>query len=203
MAQRSTPQTLAWYDSHRTKAKIGFDPDGMCLKVCRSARNIGSYYPSAIAAAHGTPAGARVKMAKLKPGMVAYFDDPNDSNPSGHIVTVRAVAPIIRSLNDIIVETNSVKSDQLVKVRGDYFQKQWGDSFQFGATVLNKVNLLLPQPPAPQPQAPPKKKMPKYRALLQEMKDMEAWHRKAGNKRIADAMLRDIAEVEETIKKFG
>ncbi len=146
-ATRNWRETLAWYRTHNTEAQIGFNPDGMCLKVCRTARNIPAKYLTAKEAQDATPKEHRVKkVADLRKGMVLYFDDPKDSNRSGHIGTqigrVAGFKP--GSLDDILVETNSVVSGRVVVVRASYFQKHWGDKFQFGATWLNGVDLDVP-----------------------------------------------------------
>ena len=145
---RNYQETLEWYKTHQNASQIGFDPDGMCLKVCRTARGIGSKYPTAKAAQDSTPAKHRHhKIEDLRKGMVIYYDDPNDSNKSGHIVTMigRAKGVPKTKLESILVETNSVKANELVVVRGDYFPKNWGDKFQFGATFLNGIVLDVPE----------------------------------------------------------
>lgn len=143
--QRTTPATLAWYAQHTTTGTLGFNPDGMCLRICRTARNLPGGWASAVDAQNATPAEHRVRdITKVRPGMVMYFDDPRDGNRYGHIVTVHSVAATIRSLADIVVWSNSVKAGQVVKVRADYFPRQWGDGFVFAATWLNGAELLLP-----------------------------------------------------------
>lgn len=137
---RNWKGALEWYRTHQRTSQIGFNPNGMCLKVCRTARDIPARYPTAKAAQDATPKAHRVtKVADLRKGMVLYYDDPRDSNRAGHIVTmvgrVKGYNP--NALSDILVETNSVKSGELVVVRGDYFPKYWGDPFVFGATWLN------------------------------------------------------------------
>ena len=146
-AIRNWRQTLQWYKDHNTAGQIGFDPDGQCLKVCRSARNIPAKYLTAKQSQDATPKEHRVrKIANLRKGMVLYFDDPNDSNRAGHIVTMIGRIKGFRpgSLDDILVETNSVVSNSVVVVRGSYFKKYWGDSFKFGATWLNGIELDVP-----------------------------------------------------------
>lgn len=139
---------LDWYNRNQTTKQIGFNPDNMCLKVCRTARGIPSVYPSAKTAQDATPVEHRVKSVReLRRGMVLYYDHPADSNRFGHVVTM--VGRVKRgnpdALSDILVETNSVKSGELVVVRGDYFPRYWGDPFQFGATWLNGVELDIPE----------------------------------------------------------
>lgn len=198
MTQRNYSQTMEWYRNHTTKAKIGFDPDGMCLKVCRVARNIGPKYPSAISAQIATPKDDRVyEINKITGGMVAYYDDPNDENPYGHIVTV-ASNDKTGKLSGLVVWTNSIKADTLVRVRGDYFGRVWGDKFQFAARSLNGVDLLLPRPPAPA--VPKMTALREAHSTLWKLRDN---HKAKGHTRWVEALSRDIKELEETINRFG
>lgn len=135
-------EDMEWYKTHQTAREIGFDPDGMCLKVCRTSRGIGPKYLTAKQAQDATPRKFRVhKVSDLRQGMKLFFDDPNDSNTAGHIVTMigRVRGGNRNSLDDVLVETNSVKSGELVVVRASYFKQHWGDGFQFGAFHLNGV----------------------------------------------------------------
>lgn len=150
-AIRTTPETLLWYRTHQNAADIGFDPDGLCLKVCRYARNIPAKYLTAREAMNATPAENRVfKVRNLRRGMVLYFADPNDDNPADHIVTmigrVKGFDP--DSLDDVLCETNSVVNNEIVVVRGSYFHEHWGDSFVFGATWLNGIEFDIANPPS-------------------------------------------------------
>lgn len=151
--QRDTDATLDWYN--RLHSNPPFDPDGMCQKVCRYARNIAAKFASAKESQDGTPSEHRVhNIADLRRGMVAYFDTVGDSNPFGHIVTIvgRVKGVDRNKLESLIVWTNSVKANELVKVRGNYFRDHWGDSFTFGATWLNGQELKLPaRAPVPEP----------------------------------------------------
>lgn len=145
--QRDVAETLEWYKAHADSPP--FDPDGMCLKVCRTARNIGAKYASAKEAQDATPTENRIyQIADIRKGMIAYFDTEGDSNPFGHIVTVagRDKSEDPATLHSLIVWTNSVLSNKLVAVRGDYFTKHWGDKFQFAATWLNGQELIFPKP---------------------------------------------------------
>jgi hypothetical protein len=143
---RSRDEALAWLAKNDTAAELGFNPDGMCFKIARLARNVGPKYLTAKQGQDNTPAAARVhRVADLRKGMVLYFDDPRDNNPSGHIVTMLGRVPGFNPdfLSDILVKTNSVLSGRLVTVRGDYFEEHWGDEFQFGATEINDVDLPM------------------------------------------------------------
>lgn len=157
--QRDTPGTMEWYD--RFNSNPPFDPDQMCLKICRSARNIAGMHASAKEAQDATPKEFRVyKIENIRRGMIMYLDTVGDSNPFGHIVTVIGrVRGVDRSkLESLIVWTNSVQSNRLTKVRGNYFRDHWGDDFQFAATWLNGQELKLPSlAPAPVPEPRPEK----------------------------------------------
>lgn len=199
MSQRTAKGTLDWYIGHNTTSSIGFDPDGQCLKVCRTARNIPAKYPSALSAQVATPQAKRVGLTGVKPGMVAFYDDPKDDNPFGHVVTIKTTEPVVRSLEDFTVWTNSVKANTLVVVRGDYFGKHWGDKFQFAATWLNGVDLLMPVVPTG---GATHHGLPRLHTIVRELDEMIAAHKKAGNTRIVTALQRDRAELVQTINQF-
>lgn len=144
---RDYKETIEWYQNHHSTSDIGFNPDGMCLKVCRTARGIPSRYLTAVDAQRATPDKHRVRRVEdLRRGMVLYYDDPSDSNRAGHIATMVGRVPGYKkdSLSDILVVTNSVIRGQLTTVRGDYFPNYWGDPFVFGATWLNGFELDIP-----------------------------------------------------------
>lgn len=204
--QRTTEQMIAWYRSHETTSQIGFNPDGMCLKVCRYARNIGSMFPTAVSSQHATPAEHRVhKVEDIRKGMVIYFDDTSDGNPFGHIATVMGRRDGIDrgSLASLITRTNSVKSGRVVPVAADYYQRFWGDEFQFAATWLNGVVLDMPDKPRPQPPTLPsegKKRLHRVVDILDEMIDN---HRSLGHERIVRALRRDKRAIRQTLERWG
>jgi len=135
-------EDLEWYRNHQTTNEIGFNPDGMCLKVCRTSRGIAAKFLTAKQAQDATPPAHRItRVRDLRKGMKLFFDDPNDSNTAGHIVTMigRVKDFDWDSMDDILVETNSVVSGQLVVVRASYFKAHWGDAFRFGTDYLNGV----------------------------------------------------------------
>jgi hypothetical protein len=143
-AIRTTLETLLWFRTHQTTAEIGFNPDGMCLKVARTARNIMAKYLTARESQEATPLEYRVfRVRDFRKGMVFYADDPNDDNDAGHIATIvgRVHGFDPTSLHDVLMETNSVKAGEVVVVRGDYFERHWGDRTQFAATYLNGIVL--------------------------------------------------------------
>jgi hypothetical protein len=144
---RSWQDTLEWYRNNQTTKQIGFDPDGMCLKVCRVARGIPARYPSAVEAQSATPEEFRIyQVDEFRRGMIGFFDDPHDSNRFGHVATMigRARDHNMHDLNGTLWETNSVKSGELVIVRGTYFERYWGDDLKFAATWLNGYELDVP-----------------------------------------------------------
>jgi len=207
MTQRNTEQALKWYASHTSSSALGYNPNGMCLKICRQARNIGPMYPSALAAQTSTPKTKRVtELNKILPGMVMYFDVPRDSNPYGHIVTVHSRSKIVSSLDDLVVWSNSVKSGSVVKVRASHFPKAWGDKFQFGATWLNGEDLLLGDAPKPSP-SPERKPLsggrgPRLRHAIQDLDKMAEYRESVGDSRLAAALRRDRDSLRRTLGEF-
>lgn len=204
MTQRNTHDTLAWYNTNKDSPP--FNPRGMCLKICRTARNIPSRFPSALAAQEATPMADRVhKVSDIYAGMVAFFDDPNDSNPFGHIVTIhgRVKGADPNSLHDLLAWTNDVQTGKYTLVRADYFvTHNWGD-FQFAATSLNGVALDLPDRKKP---APPLEKLGKAGNLHAAIADLQRaveWHQAHNHPRIVAALQRDIIQINKTIERFS
>lgn len=145
-------EDLEWYKTHTDTKQIGFNPDGMCLKLCRTSRGIEAKYRTAKEAQDATPKEHRfTKVRDLRRGMKLFFDDPNDSNTAGHIVTMvgRLKGHPVDQLDGILVATNSVVSGKIVVVRASYFGQYWGDSFQFGTDYLNGVEFDYFSKPVP------------------------------------------------------
>lgn len=195
-------QDLEWYRNHQTASQIGFNPDGMCLKVCRTSRGIGARFLTAKQAQDATPKEHRfTRVRDLRRGMKLFFDDPHDSNTAGHIVTMigRVKGFDIDSMDDVLVETNSVVSGQLVIVRGSYFKQHWGDSFQFGTDFLNGVEFdyatkAKPKPPAHRDESA---RVQNFRESAPDW-DVKILDRaiKAGR----DDLKKDVAKIEAAVK---
>lgn len=205
--QNNTAEVMQWYADFEDHPS--FDPDGMCLKICRTARNIASMWPSALSAQIHTPFKYRVnKVANIKKGMIGFFDDPHDSNPFGHVVTFVGRVPDAdpNSLHDLIAESNSVVSGKVVKVRADFFPTHWGDSFQFAAPYLNGEEFFdLTQEPTPVKKPVKKKKHPNIKKTLANLDDGIPLMRAAieankGNKRLTNALARDLDRMLKTRK---
>lgn len=206
VTQRNTAQAIEWYRTHETAGQIGFDPDGMCQKICRTARNIGAGFPSAIAQQLGTPEHQRVyKVENIRRGMVMFFDDPNDSNPFGHIVTAvgRVKGKDPGELSSILTRTNSVKRDHVVVVIADYYPRFWGDAFKFAGTSINGVELDLPdQKPKKQPKPPlGPKGVGRLRKVVDVLDEMIDRHK--DDPRLVRALRRDKQKLLDTIQRFS
>lgn len=205
MTQRSTPDTIEWLRTHETTTELGYNPNGRCLQITREARDIDAYYPSAFAAMLATPEEFRVySIKKITKGMVGYFDEANDSNPYGHVVTWlgwEKDSPR-ESLHDLFCKTNSVVSGRTVVVRGDYFFPHWGDSFKFAATWLNGVELDLPER---KPKAKPIQKFGKKKleAIVNDLDRLIEIQKKKGNPRAVKALRRDKQEIIKTLENFS
>lgn len=191
MTQRNTDKTLLWLrEQHDSGSAQWYQ---QCLRLTRTARNIGPMFPSAISAQHSTPEKYRVhKLDNVKRGMVAYFDDPNDDNPFGHVVTVQG-----RHVdNSPFSWTNDVIRGKVSLVPMNYFPTHWGDSFQFAATWLNGVELDMPDGGAVQQVARPNIDD----AIASLTKVIE---QNAGDTRLVSAMKRDRATLVTHKKRFG
>lgn len=205
---RDTRETLQWYRDHETTGQLGYNPDGMCLKICREARGLPSRYPSALAAQLATPAKHRIRqVSEITRGMVVFYDDPKDSNPYGHIVTVvgRVKGANRSELSSLLVRTNSVRSGRVVVVRGNYFPVRWGDEFQFAATWLNGYELDLEHPAGGKrvDRPPLTKKAPRLREAIKELEASREYHEKKGHDRLVRALSRDIQAIRQTIRDFS
>lgn len=206
MTQRDTPDTIKYYQTHETTSALGFNPDGMCQKVCRFARNIGPGFASAIAQQIATPAEYRVHdIAKITRGMVVYFDDPNDSNPFGHIAGVvgRRKDGNRGDLSNLLLRTNSVVSGRVVVVDGSYFGRNWGDQYQFAGEWINGVPLDLPERQKREPQPPKIGRIAVTRLehMIAVYDEMIANHE--NSPRVKKALRRDKQEIRETLAKMG
>lgn len=206
MTQRTTPQMIEFYQTHRTTATLGFNPDGRCQQIVRTARNIGPGAPSALAAALATPREERVyEVARMRTGQVLYFDDPGDSNPFGHVVTIigedakRAAEDISR----LLLETNSVHSGQLTLVRGDYFKPHWGDAVQWAGKSINGVLLDLPNVKKPKPPVMKPGRVKRLEHWIDVLDELITEARAEGQTRYVRALRRDKRALRETIDRFG
>ena len=95
----------------------------LCLALARAARNAPAGYPTAFSAQHATPEKYRVHdLSKVKRGMVAYFDNPHDDNPFGHIVTVQGRS----KAGELFCWSNDVNGPGMVSlVQLSYFPSHW------------------------------------------------------------------------------
>lgn len=192
---RDTAETMAFL---RGQAKSGSTSWGnLCLKLQRMARGLPAVYPSALAAQEATPKDKRIReLSKIKRGMVCYFDDPNDSNPYGHIT---AVAGVDKQTGELLHWTNDAKGYGTVAlVRHSFFQTYWGDSFQFASTWLNGYDLDLPKPKPPLAGG-----ARNIHAAIKDLEKAAAVHRRKGHGRLVRALERDIARLKEILQRFG
>lgn len=180
----------------------------LCLKLQRSARRLPAVYPSALAAAVATPEDDRVyDVDDLRRGMVAYSDDPNDSNPYGHIYFILGR----NEAGQVLTFTNDARRSGGVDIVPlDFYASAWGDRFQFGATSLNGYDLpgIAAASTPTKPETKPKPKPGRVSIgdnLDHAIDDLESavrHHRKKGHTGVVKALLRDLAELRETRKKF-
>lgn len=211
MTQRNTPDTMAWYRKEAASERNAWQ--GLCLKLCRTARNIDAVYPTAVSAAAATPRVNRVyDLDSVGRGMVAYFDDPNDDNPYGHIVTVSGRD----DRGNLLTWTNDVKGPGYVSlVNANVFPKAWGDRFLFAATWLNGVELdmgIKPKPVKPLAGggAAVLDAIEQIEKGLDRVNDAIKYHTRKENTRLVNALKRDREEMrvarralKDTYDKFN
>jgi len=195
---RDVNATLKFYRDN--KDDWPFNPNGMCLKICRTARLIGPMYPTALASQLATPVKYRVYSLKdVRRGMVMYFDDPNDSNPAGHIVTALGRD----TKGGILTWSNDIVPNVLKVVYSSYYLKNWGDRFQFAATWLNGVELDTGvNTHASDDKDPKRRKLKNLQHAIADLERMIAHHKKKGNDRLVKALQRDLRTLRKTLKEF-
>jgi len=190
---RTTDETMAFFRGEAASGTTKWR--GLCLMLQRIARDIGPMFPSAISSAHATPEEFRVyDLGDVKRGMVAYFDDPNDSNPYGHIVGVAGR----NKDGELLTWTNDAAGPGKVSlVRASFFPNYWGDHFLFAATWLNGVPLDMKQP-VKQP-----KLGVRIKHAIADLDKAIAYHKQHDHPVLVKALKRDRAVLQETLKKYG
>lgn len=186
LRQQHTSGSTAWYQ--------------LCQSLARQARGLPAVYPSALASQEATPREHRYyDLDKVKRGMVMYFDDPNDSNPYGHIVTA---ATTLRDDGSILTWTNDARGRGRVDlVRHTFFPQYWGDKFQFAATWLNGYDLTFPEPKPTKPLG--KKGQERIKDTIQELEGMIERHERQNHTRLVRALKRDVRHLKSILKEFS
>jgi hypothetical protein len=147
----------------------------------------------------------RTELLKRKSvqGLVGFADDPNDSNPFGHVYTFigrnKAGVPI--------VDTN----DAFGYGRGwvvtyDWFKANWGDDFQFASLSLNGFALDLPggnKNPTKHP-TDPQFKLHSLDYAIHRLEKAIIWREKhkPGQVNLIRALKKDLAELKQTRHAF-
>ena len=196
VAPRSTDETAAFL---RQQAQSGSTSwRAMCLKLQRMARGLPAVYPSALSAAIATPEEDRVyKEDNLRRGMVGFSDDPNDGNPYGHVYFIAGRS---KKSGEIITWTNDARiSGGVSMVQLGFYERKWGDKFQFGATSLNGYDFA-------EFNKPPK---PKYGSLgenfdeaIQRLRAAISYHDSKGHSRLVRMLRVDLRELRGTKREL-
>lgn len=190
------------------------DWKALCLSLTRQAAGTPAVAPSALAAAHMTPEAERVyKVRDLRRGMVAYFDDPGDSNPFAHVVTVagwRNGTPT-DDLDDLLVWSNdAARTGGVDLIRASFFpgtNPGWGDGFLFGAKSINGYDLpgylsARPAPPATLG-ATFDQAIAGVRQAIRHHRRKQAEDPTPRRAALIRALAEDLAQMKETRKKFS
>lgn len=205
---RSVDEAIAYHAQERAEGSREWYQK--CLVLARTARDLPARYPSALAAQEATPVEDRIyDVRDVKRGMVAYWDDPNDSNPWGHITTVHGR----NKDNELLHWTNDASGRGAVSlVQHSFFPQHWGDAFQFAATSLNGFDLTLSRP-KPRPALSDAARIREAIDSIQEgVKHLDraiSHHEKADHPRLVKALKRDrtkmraqIKSLKETVDRF-
>lgn len=199
-APNGTKDAMAFLRRQHTSNSSAWN--ALCLSLQRQARGLPGVYPSALAAQQATPRSERVeRVDNLRRGMVAYFDDPGDSNPYGHIVGVAGFRPKApKTLDNLLVWSNDAKSaGQVDLVAASFFPSHWGDSFRFGATWLNGYDF------AEFDKAPPKPAElgDRYDRAIELLVNAVEYHRKQGHKALVNALQADLERMRNRRRKWN
>lgn len=186
---------------------------GYCQRLAREAAGTPAVYPSALTSAHATPEAERVYHVRdLRRGMVAYFDDPHDSNPYAHVVTVagwRDHTPT-DDLADLLVWSNdAARTGGVDLIRASFFpgtSPGWGDPFLFGATSINGYDLPGYGAGAPRPVTLGEtydRAINSVRRAIRHHRRKQAEDPTRRRAAIIKALTTDLARMKETRKRFS
>lgn len=196
---RNTKDTMSYLRHQASSGTTAWE--GKCLVLTRSARGIPPVYPSALAAQEATPFLHRVhNLPAVRRGMVAYWDDPNDSNPFGHITTVAGR----NKAGELLHWTNDASGPGRVSlVRHSFFKQYWGDDFQFASDWLNGFELDLPEAKPKVKPKPLEHGAPQIQAAITRLETAMATHRRRNHPRLVKALERDVRHLNKVLLTFG
>lgn len=170
-----------------------------CLKLQRTVRDIDPLFLTANAAMMATPPQYQVrKISELQKGMVAFSADFNDSNLADHVYGIGGKLPD----TERITWSNDVReAGQVDAVRLSFYQRYWGDAFQFGSWWLNGVYF------GPVEHEKPKIKLGQhYENVLHSLikiRNVKAKSDKPGAKRLAELLTEDIKTMRDNIHNWS
>lgn len=198
ISPRNTKETAEFIRNERANPSKSWK--GRCLELQRTARGLPAVHPSALSAALATPEEDRVyKIEDLRRGMVAYSDDPNDSNPYGHtyFIAGRSVDNTIWTWSNDVDDVHNIGLVPL-----SFYDYSWGDKFMFGAISLNGYDLLGTNG---LPVAKPGHDFlgKNYEEAIKAVKKAISYHKTTGNARLVAALRRDLAKLILTKEKFS
>lgn len=171
----------------------------LCLKLQRVARGLPIVYPSALTAALATPKSERVlKIEDLRPGMVAYSDDPADDNPFAHIYFIAGRS---RTTKEVLTWTNdALRSGGVDIVPISWYKRNWGDNFMFGATWLNGYDFSeFDKPPVESRGSLGEN----YAHAVEDVAKALRYHKKRGHLRIAEKLQKDLDRMNRRLEAFS
>ena len=123
----------------------------MCESLQRQAHGFDAAFASAFAHMIATPKNERLDPREAPLTAFIFVDDPNDSNPYGHVVGKWGKGD--GSLESIPVATNDVSDNEAGYDPGNvtvvplgWFPAHWGDSIQFATTWFGGTEIPTIEP---------------------------------------------------------
>lgn len=169
----------------------------LCLKLQREARGLPAVFPSALSAALATPKAERVTNIKdLRRGMVAYSDDPRDSNVFAHVYYIAGWHD-----DRLLTWTNdAIRTGGVDVVPIDFYQKEWGDRFMFGATWLNGFDFSDFNAPPVETRG---KLGDNYRHAIEDIEKVLRYHKDAGHVLLANKLQKDLDKMNKRLENHS
>jgi hypothetical protein len=167
----------------------------LCMRLAREARGFTyGIYPSALSCMLATPKKYRVTdPKKVKVGMVGFFVDPDDANPFEHIATCVGI-----DKRGLPIWGGNVAGGLVRFVSHEFFERNWGDKFNFAASSLG-THVIPDLQDTGKPEVQKGKRLKK---IIRELEKVERAQRKLGRNHIANRVAEDIKSLKATLKKI-
>lgn len=179
---------------------------GMCESLQRQAHGFAAAFASAYAHMVATPLKERVDPREAPISAFVFVDDPNDSNPFGHIVGKWGHGD--GTLNDIPVVTNDVNDTKTNYDAGNvtvcplgWFPNHWGDGVKFATTWFGGTEIPTYEPESAEEDTAEwvKVAIERARAVIEMMRKALRDNDESTHPRHERALNREIADQQQII----